>query len=105
MRNQPPHQALVKELSRHRPNELLQKCVAAIEDLTQELEREARINEEQKQLIRIIQEGKEYYESECRNNPYEQQCHQLAAEVAQLTNALNSQRSANHQLQERVLSL
>lgn len=33
------HQALVKELARHRSNELLQKCVAAIEDLTQELER------------------------------------------------------------------
>lgn len=63
MRNQQVHQGLVKELCRNRSNELLQKYVAAIEDLTQELEREAKINEEQKQLIRIIQEGKEYYEN------------------------------------------
>ena len=61
---------LLDLLKAQKGNHLFQRSVVAIEDLEEELSRSRKISEEQKQLIRILKEGKEYYENEYKNNTY-----------------------------------
>jgi hypothetical protein len=54
-----------------------------------------KVNQEQKQLIQIIQESKEYYENEYKNNSFEKEYSQLKGEFNRINALANAHRKAN----------
>lgn len=62
--------------------------------MERELQQQIQINQEQKHLISILQDTKDYYEQEYRHNSYQEQCKNLAAELTRANALAAAQRKA-----------
>lgn len=93
---QPANKSLLTELRARESDPLLHRSVLAIEEMRYELDRSSKQIQEQKKLIEILKEGKEYYEQEYRNSSWEAEFMQVHQEKHHLGLLVARHRRANH---------